>query len=247
MRQYSQSPAGGRWRRPSWLAWLLLAGVVTAFVALGLWQSGRGDDKQQRLDALAQVVAQPARDLTAADLAAAGGYDRVAASGSWLSPVYLLDNVVREGRAGAEVYRPLRLAGGDTLLVLLGWLPLAADRRAPPEVPDLDALPASVQGLLAPPPAIGLRLGGDWRDAPAPKLMPYLDLAEVSADLGAPLAPRILRGDASMPIDGLLPPVLQPSLGLPPARHRAYAWQWWSLAIAVCLVFIVVHRPRRSP
>jgi cytochrome oxidase assembly protein ShyY1 len=32
---------------------------------------------------------------------------------------------------------------------------------------------------------------------------------------------------------------------MPPARHRAYAFQWFSFAVAVLAIFLVLHRKRR--
>jgi cytochrome oxidase assembly protein ShyY1 len=32
---------------------------------------------------------------------------------------------------------------------------------------------------------------------------------------------------------------------MPPARHRAYAFQWFSFAVAVLVIFLVLHRKRR--
>jgi cytochrome oxidase assembly protein ShyY1 len=33
---------------------------------------------------------------------------------------------------------------------------------------------------------------------------------------------------------------------MPPARHRAYALQWFSFAIAAVVMFVVLHRVRRD-
>jgi surfeit locus 1 family protein len=34
---------------------------------------------------------------------------------------------------------------------------------------------------------------------------------------------------------------------MPPARHRAYAFQWFTFAAAAVVMFVVLHRKRRNP
>jgi len=34
---------------------------------------------------------------------------------------------------------------------------------------------------------------------------------------------------------------------MPPARHRAYAFQWFTFALAAVVIFLVLHRKRRPP
>jgi cytochrome oxidase assembly protein ShyY1 len=235
-----------RFRRPSALAWLLLLSGLAVFIAAGVWQHGRAETKRARLAAWQALADAPALAMAPAQAARADGFDRVQVRGRWLPPRYLLDGQVREGRVGVEAYAPLATAAGPVLLVALEWLPYASP-GAPPPVPA--ALPDGevvLTGTLAPPPAHGLRLGRDWSSAPGwPKLMPYFDLAQIAGDSALALAPRVLRPDP-----GPGPPAgrpWRPVEGMPPERHLAYAWQWWSLALAIVIVFLVVHRPRRSP
>ena len=34
---------------------------------------------------------------------------------------------------------------------------------------------------------------------------------------------------------------------MPPSRHRAYAFQWFTFALAAVVIFLVLHRKRRAP
>lgn len=232
-------------RRPSSLAWLLLAAGLALFIAAGHWQYGKAVDKELAQQAWQASLLLPPRTLTAADVDRATGYDRVGLRGHWLPARYLLDNQVRESRLGVEVYAPLRLATGRTLLVSLGWIAYADARRVLPAVPVLPDGEVELTGVLTPPTAHGLRLGRGWVDAAGyPKLMPYFALDEVAGDLGTDLGRRVLRADAE-PGSGFSQ-TWHPVSSMPPQRHRAYAWQWWSLAIAIVVVFLVVHRQRRS-
>lgn len=234
-----------RFRKPSALAWLLLLSGLALFSAAGVWQHGRAEAKRARIEAWRALADAPARPMQAAQAARADGFDRVRVRGRWLPPRYLLDNQVRASRVGVEAFAPLATVDGPVLLVALDWLPYARPGGPPPALPALPAGEVELTGTLAPPPAHGLRLGRDWSSAPHwPKLMPYFDLAQIAADSDLALAPRVLRPDPGPdPAGGAWRPVE----GMPPERHLAYAWQWWSLALAIVVVFLVVHRPRRSP
>lgn len=234
-------------RCPSLLAWLLLATGLALFVSAGRWQYGKAVLKEREQRAWAASAVQPPRPLVPADLAHAQGYDRVQVRGHWMPQRYLLDNQVRDSRAGVELYAPLRLGNGQVLLVSLGWLPYEGPRREPPAVPEMGAGEVDLEGVLTPPTAHGLRLGRGWADSRVwPKLMPYFALDEIATDLGTTLAARVLR--ATPPAGTGLVQDWQPVMSMPPERHRAYAWQWWSLAIAITIVFLVVHRrPRPRP
>lgn len=231
-------------RRPAAWAWLLLATGLVAFTALGAWQHGRASDKRESQQAWAAALEQAPVALAEV---AGDAPRRVRVRGHWLASRYLLDNQVRDGRGGIEVFAPLRSDGGPVLLVALGWLPYADARRELPDRPVLPDGAVDLTGLLAPPPAHGIRMGRDWaQGSDTEKLMPYFALDEIAADAGLALAPQVLRlePEPGQPYRR----DWRPGEGLPPERHLAYAWQWWSLAVAIVIVFVVVHRrPRRAP
>ena len=83
---------------------------------------------------------------------------------------------------------------------------------------------------------------GDSTVNMASPLMPYFALDEVANDLGVALAPRVLRADAEA--GSPFRRDWRRADPMPPERHVAYAWQWWFLAIAAVVVFIVLHRKR---
>jgi cytochrome oxidase assembly protein ShyY1 len=68
----------------------------------------------------------------------------------------------------------------------------------------------------------------------------------VAGDLGRTLYPRILTLDA----DPAAIYVREHTLdfgSMPPARHRAYAFQWFTFALAAVVIFLVLHRKKRRP
>lgn len=223
------------------IAWCLALLAVLLFCLLGRWQLQRMHGKQALLDAQAAAASQ-ALALTDA-LAQRAAVQGIADHGRFLPGWVLLDNQMRQGRAGVKAYRPFRSDAGAVVLVDLGWHPLPADRALPrfAEPPS----PVAVRGLLAPPPAPGLALGpmaepagrGRWL---ASRLQP----AQLAPLLGlATLPPQVLRLDPALPFGEARDLDLLPNT-LPPQRHLGYAVQWFALALAVLVVALVLELRR---
>jgi surfeit locus 1 family protein len=260
---------GGGWRGPRIIAppavarvsragrlafgWVLALACVALFVSLGNWQLRRMHEKQAMLDAAARVLQQrtPQPLSLAADPARARDYDWAAGRGRFIGAPLLLDNQVREGRVGVRVYRVLRPELADRelhasdLLVDLGWLPVAGDRRLPEIAQDDDI--ADVRGLLAPPPSAGLAVGAGMLQRDRAWLLTRVDTSEIVRKLAlpAPIAPRVLRLDPAMPIGHARDLEILPNT-MPPERHLGYAVQWFGLALTVLVTALVLtlRKPR---
>jgi cytochrome oxidase assembly protein ShyY1 len=239
-------------RRPSWWSVLLTAAAALLFLRLGVWQLHRAEEKDSLMRRYAASAAAPLRDFDEAAGAApdAAGYPHLRVRGEYLAGrLYLLDNPRHDERGGAEVYAPLRVRGGERLLLVdLGFLPGSGVDDRPPEVPPLPAGEVSVEGLYLPPPGTGFEMGGNAlaRQARWPKTTVYLELGQVAADLGAPLYPRVLALDPD-PAAPYARRRMPDFTAMPPARHRAYAFQWFTFAAAAVALFLVLHRKRRGP
>lgn len=159
---------------------------------------------------------------------------------------YILDDQIRDAQQGVMVYAVMLPEDGSTaLLVNRGFL-ARAPGSALPALPPLDSELREWRGLYAPPPGIGLRLGGNalLQQDTWPKLTIYIDLAEIAADFGKPLDRRVLLLDAD-PASGFVRE-WTPQI-LPPERHEGYAFQWFSFALAAIIIFIVLHWRRAKP
>jgi cytochrome oxidase assembly protein ShyY1 len=102
--------------------------------------------------------------------------------------------------------------------------------------------------LYLPPPGAGFEMGGDalGRQTSWPKTTIYLDLSQIAADLHQPLYPHVLALDAE-PAAAYQRTAHFDFSSMPPARHRAYAFQWFSFAVALAAIFVILHRRRRKP
>ena len=227
--------------------WSLAVAVIAAFTGLGFWQLGRAQEKEAMLASSAQVLAErrPLALSAAADPARTADYDWAAGDGVFLDvPPLLLDNQTREGRAGVRVYRAFQPAASSApLLVELGWLPVAGDRRLPKV--DRPLGPQSLSGLLAAPPSAGIATPVAVPQADGSLLAIGLDHAVVSTALGLPaLATRVLKLDPALPLGYPRDLDILPNT-LPPERHVGYAVQWFGLALAVLVTALLLTLRRR--
>lgn len=236
-----------RLRRPSPFAVLLTLCGVAMFVALGVWQLRRANEKEILLARFAQAAhaaVQPFAEF--GDAPPQAVYPHVRVNGRYAAHrVYLLDDRMHAGRLGVNVFVPFLPERGEReLLVNLGFLPRQGADEVLPDLPPVPTGEVALTGLYAPPPLPGLKLGGNalMREASWPKLLTFLDLHALADDLRQPLYPRVLLLDpdpASPYLREWTPDVM------PPSRHRAYALQWFSFAIAALVIFFVMHRDKR--
>ena len=232
-------------RRPAWWSVLLTIAGVLVFIRLGVWQLHRADYKDELLRRYAAAASAPLQAFDAvADQPPADAYPRVRVQGRYLADrLYLLDNPKHDSLGGAEVYAPFQpLNQRRLLLVDLGFLPGNGTDKAP-QLPPLPADVQTLQGTYQPPPGTGLELGGNAlaQQTQWPKTSIYLDLGEVAKDLHAALYPRVLALDPDPSAIYVRVHALDLS-SMPPARHRAYAFQWFTFAVAAVVMFVVLHR-----
>ncbi len=234
-----------RLRKPSWWAVALMLAGVAIFVRLGVWQLHRADYKEQLLHLFATASTAPLVPFgTVAHGVSEHVYPHVGVRGHFLQGRdYLLDDQIHANRLGVQVYAPFVVSGSDrVLLVDLGFLPRTRAHELP-HLPPLKQGEVVIEGLYAKPPRAGLKLGGNrlpdqhgW-----PKLSIYINLEQIGVDLGRRLFPRVLLIDPdphSIYVRQWVPDTM------PPSRHRAYAFQWFTFAAAAIAIFVILHRRR---
>lgn len=235
-------------RRPSWWALLLAVAGALLFIRLGFWQLHRADFKEAVLRRYAASASAPLQDFARiAEAPPADSFPRVRVSGRYLADrLYLLDNPKHDARGGVEVFAPFELHGQSQLLLVdLGFLSGNGTMQTP-QLPPLPTGEVSLQGLYVPPPSVGFEMGGNAlaRQTQWPKSSIFLDPAEVAGDLGRALYPRLLALDADPASIYVREHTLDFS-AMPPARHRAYAFQWFTFALAAVVILLAVHRKRK--
>lgn len=235
----------GKWQfRPTlWptVATLILLPVLTA---LGIWQLQRADHKRLLLAEYHRATALPPASLNAAladgGLAGLPRYRHVQAQGHYDgSRQILLDDMQQGNQVGYQVVTPLVLQpGGQIVLVNRGFIARTPGMKALPDV-SVSAGTRDVEGILGILPVPGLRLGKTVVPNGWPKLMLYPSHQTLAELYGAQLLQPVLLLDAAQP-DGFVRD-WRPNIGFPPVRHDAYALQWFALALALVIIWIVVN------
>ncbi len=113
-----------------WGPALLLALPISLFVALGIWQLDRAEQKREQARVLSERVGMPPFELVGpvADPDALR-FRTLLARGTFESDgQILIENRRQANRTGFHVITPLRIEGTDLrVLVNRGWIPAAAD------------------------------------------------------------------------------------------------------------------------
>ena len=222
--------------------------VVSLMVALALWQLQRADEKIDMLSAAerARQVPAVAIDTVTDPAVAAATYRRVTATGCYVQGrQFLWDNRSHDGQPGFEVITPLRLASGGLALVNRGWLPMGPTRD---DLPDLQIggkqpMCVTLEGSLTRPsrgfmsgPAVAA--AGSW-----PRILQYFDYPALETALGEPIVPGVVQlgqsGAPSSRPEALIANWQPTASG--PERHYGYAFQWFAMATALTVLFVVLN------
>ena len=223
------------------VATLLLLPLLTG---LGVWQLERASWKQQLVD-----MHEGRGRLSPIGLAAAseGGdlqYRRVFARGHYdMEHQLLLDNRTFNGHAGYHVLTPLKLADSDkVVLVNRGWVPVGVSRAVLPEIPGTYG-EVLVDATIKLPPKKFFRLGEmDEPNTSWPKVVQQLQLEPLGQMLDVTLEPLILLLDKEDQFGFIRD--WKPVYGVTPDKHKAYAVQWFTLAVVLLMIYVGANSKR---
>ncbi len=228
-----------------WIPFIAAAVVAAIGISLGNWQERRAAQKLDWQHQIAERAALP--PLQAADLPAGARPDqfrRIVAAGEFVTtwPIYL-ENRPLDGRAGFYLLMPFRLSGSETLvLVQRGWFPRdARDRTLIPSLPT-PAGPLQLSGRVRADTGQVMQLGD--RVPPKPgAIVQNFDLRDFALASKLPVHAFIIE-QSSDTADGLRRDWPQPSFGID--THHGYAFQWYALATAALLFFVITGFKRAS-
>ena len=233
---------GWRFTPKLWSTIAAAVGIVI-FIQLGNWQLSRAEEKesrQERLDLLSRepAVAVPDIPVRIEDFQ----YRQVEARGEYVPEhTIYLDNKIFQGMAGYQVITPLRIGKSSMhVLVNRGWAPANRDRNKLPEVtaPNGEVI---VSGLATKATQKTLELSGEVVSG---KVWENLDLERYRRVTGLMLQPvMILQKDDVK--DGLVRQWVRPDSGA--AKNLGYAFQWFAMALAVLIIYLVLSVKRNRP
>ncbi len=221
-----------------WLPTVAMVVLVILFARLAVWQYHRAHEREAQIAAVDSALATPAVRLVPAALAALPRYAHVYAEGRYDGAHQVLLKEMNEpggARVGYEVLTPFLLAGGGTLMVNRGWVPVDAGGNVHADL----APPAStrVAGHLAPLVRPGLHLGGNPAHAGSwPVRLLFPGWTELERLYGRRIMHRVLL---------LAPAVaggygrnwdMKPEYG--PQQNYSYMAQWIGFAVVAFAIWL---------
>ena len=221
-----------------WIPFIAMLAVVAIGVALGTWQLRRADEKRAIEARLTARQAQAPLLLTAAPVSADDiEYRRVAVRGAfdrdW--PLYL-DNRPSAGNAGFYLLMPFKIAGSERhVLVARGWIPVDLHNRNKLQPTDAPAGTVDIEGVAIRNPGRVLQLGKAAALQPG-AILQNLTVADFAAASKFDMQPLVIE-QSSDTHDGMVRTWPRPSVGI--ERHLGYVFQWYALACAAFLFFVV--------
>ncbi|MHB1187292.1 SURF1 family protein [Thiobacillus sp.] len=231
-------PRAGRWLFSPAL-WPTLAALFffVLTLSLGNWQSGRADFKrelQARYDAaVREAPIHVGSDLLDRDSVL---YRKLEVEGVFDDThTILIDNRVLNGVAGYHVLTPLRLQGSPVaILVNRGWVAAGRTRDQVP-VPPTPAGLVRLEGMAVDPHTRYFELA---ETVPQGRVWQNLDFERYAMTARLQLQPVLLL-QTSNQADGLRRNWPRPDTGVD--THVSYAFQWYSLAATLAVLWLIMN------
>ncbi|XQW84929.1 SURF1 family protein [Thalassotalea piscium] len=225
-------------RQLNWLMVVFTLLVFSGLIKLGLWQSERAVEKEQRLASIEKYQTQKALTYTALKDVMKTLDDindiPLQLTGQFQPEfVFLLDNQTHQGRLGYRVLQVIHIEGGN-VLVNLGWVQGSVNRDVLPDITPLVGK-HTIKGHIR---IIdkGIVLSEQkFNNITWPLRVQQIELTKFSTIIGEKLLPFVLYLDKTETIG--FEKNWQPIV-MPPEKHRGYAFQWFSLAIAWLILMI---------
>ena len=241
---FSSPPANSRYTR--WLVFTLAVMVTAALAGLGMWQLDRAEQKKalvKRMEQRTEAPARPVARLAQMDDPAhypvedRGHFDETRS--------VLIDNRMRDGRAGYYLLTLFHTRSGDNVLVNRGWIPRGPDRQTLPAIPEVQG-EVRIRGHahVHEDKTLVLR-EARLEEKSWPLRVQRVDRAALERHLDVELAPFIVRlAPNTGPERGAQLPREWPQRQMGPQRHYAYAVQWFAMAVVAPVLFWFAGRRR---
>jgi surfeit locus 1 family protein len=230
--------------RPGIAPTLVVLVLLPLMVFLGFWQLSRGQEKQALLQSYAERRAAPPISVEQLDAVTDPAFRRVQLRGQLdARHSVLLDNRMRDGKAGVELLQPFHdQASGQWLLLNRGWLAWL-DRRTPPAFTTPDQ-PLNINAWVYVAPGETFQLHADPAAAQWPRLLTALHPQALWAELDRSGFAFELRAEAGPATYETQWPVV----AMGPEKHVGYAVQWFAMALALLGLYLYLgwHNAREK-
>lgn len=228
--------------KPDWKTSALTLLLLPLLLSLGNWQLDREREKR---DILATFESRQSGSALPLDAhwdaltdAQAARFQAVEVQGHWRtdSAAVLLDNKVQAGSVGYEVIQAFALSSEREVWINRGWLAAPRLRSESPEIPPLtqQTIRATIYVPLGE--SFTLQQQGLSERRGERIIAQRVDMAQLSALNDSETFPYLLR-IAPESTDALS--AQWPAINTKPAKHRGYAVQWFAMALALVIFYII--------
>lgn len=237
---------GARYFQPTLIPTVVFLLLLPVLISLGLWQLERAQEKRD-LKANLEVKSQLA-EVSLEEALAQDNPDQTAVVflGQPLSQEFLVIDNIRQGRElGYEILAIHQPEQNDKpVLVSRGWLPRKDFYQKVPEIPEFND--SFIKGRLYFSKGVNqvVASNAQWEQFENKHLIGQFDMQtiqEKAAQIGYDVAPFIVRQSPDLE-SGFVRN--WPLVASPPEKHTAYALQWFAMALALVILFIVLNFKR---
>lgn len=230
--------------KPRLIPSLLVLILLPVLIRLGFWQISRANEKRAIIAAHNAEMALPPKRIDHA-LASAKGlkFHRLEIHGSFDDKYQIfIDNKIHQDKVGYDVVTPLRIANSQQyVLVNRGWVPMGKTRADLPTI-KTPVHAVSIVGIAKYHTRDVASFGeGNRSNSGWPAVVRWVNIKEISKETGLNFVPFML----------LLDPKSQYGfvrewkfINMPPAKHMSYAVQWFAMATALVVIYLVVNLKR---
>ncbi|MGV7234996.1 MAG: SURF1 family protein [Nitrosomonadaceae bacterium] len=215
--------------------------VIT--VMLGNWQLSRAQEKEERQKQLNQLSQQPVISIPTSPIRLEDyQFRKVEVHGTYVpTHTIYLDNKINKGRAGYQIITPVRL-GESSMHVLInrGWVVAGRTRSDLPNIPTPTGK-VTISGIAESPTMRTLELSTETVSG---QVWENLHLDRYRKVTGLTLQPLVVLQENNVK-DGLLREWTRPDSGA--SRNLGYAFQWFSMALAILILYLVLNVKRNHP
>jgi surfeit locus 1 family protein len=241
--------------KPQWVPTLFCLALFILLVSLGRWQWSRAVYKSElelryqasmenRALTLADAMAIP-EEVQGLPIHLAGEFDNARS--------FLLDNQMEGSRPGYQILTPLLTEEGVMVLVSRGWIAATADRRQPVLMDTRHGTLTLIGKIYVPGNKQVVLKADDFTLPQWPMLIQKLDMSAIAAVLkrerpGVELAPFVIRLNPDQDVEqGEELPRTWQWMTMGPEKHRGYAVQWFGMALALLILYIVFSTEKKLP
>jgi len=218
--------------------------LLPLLLRLGMWQLERAQEKREIIAAQHAKLALPPLDINQSRQDVSNlQYHHLKVTGTF-DPKYqvFIDNKVQQEKAGYEVVTPMRIGNTEQyVLVDRGWVPMGATRADLPVIKSPTKV-ISIVGIAKYNTKDVVSFGDANRSNQGwPAVVRWVDIKALAQETKLDLMPFMLLLDPESDYGYVRD---WKFINMPPEKHISYAVQWFAMAIALMVIYLVVNLKR---